>query len=700
MQIRQKRRHFLANLSAAGVAAVFVSRDSLADGGRSDTGSITTGNFWTPEIDSELMAVGFFQEDLAEGTVNTWISRGRKSKTATGTATKLANNGGVLFAKGTQQKVSWAADNDAPLLHRWWVVIARFDPTGLTTQHIPVLTVNGAQGGAIHRQPYVKFVPGHGELWTLLDNSQIVAIQGAPYQPTFSDWNILVSYRRGGFLYAWINGVEKTPIAFTGMQVVTDRSPSSLGANNISAEGTMHADMAIDCALIGQGELSDAWIDKIVGWAHWRVGRQDLLPSGHPYKSAAPTPDGSEGTISRFIFNQADWDAWAAISKAEKTPNIGLAPPSLDDGQGDDYKRVFFTDFKVATDEPVDDLSLNFTHPWYAPTHLIGINADATALRPNQTPDCYILDTANEGTLTLRMQETSPGNGNWVSGAFSSVNKEGQGRTWGKGRWRARIKFPLMSPGVAFPDPPRPGFWLAFWTYGKEHLFWRTRNRTEHNFMEYNGLNGFYLNTTIHIHDPVIVYDNGEIRQSPDLDDEIFDGPLDSTNNFTPTIDIYDGQYHIWEFRIEDDFTYIIVDDKEAARVPTKPWLSLQKYIMIDWALRANENPAVSGETYDMTIDWVEVWQRERWLDDVPTGFSARPTLSGTRAIGNTITCTPNTTASQIQFHWFKDGEPIVAAESATFVETADSAAKALRVHVRALSLLNQPEAWTAEMPA
>ncbi|HOF17976.1 MAG TPA: RNB domain-containing ribonuclease, partial [Phycisphaerae bacterium] len=30
--------------------------------------------------------------------------------------------------------------------------------------------------------------------------------------------------------------------------------------------------------------------------------------------------------------------------------------------------------------------------------------------------------------------------------------------------------------------------------------------------------------------------------------------------------------------------------------------------------------------------------------------------------------------------------------------EDADSAAKSLRCHVRAVSLLNQPEAWTAEM--
>jgi hypothetical protein len=47
-----------------------------------------------------------------------------------------------------------------------------------------------------------------------------------------------------------------------------------------------------------------------------------------------------------------------------------------------------------------------------------------------------------------------------------------------------------------------------------------------------------------------------------------------------------------------------------------------------------------------MTIDWIEVQQRERDLDDVPTGFSARPNLIGERGIDKTITCDPQVVAS------------------------------------------------------
>jgi hypothetical protein len=75
--------------------------------------------------------------------------------------------------------------------------------------------------------------------------------------------------------------------------------------------------------------------------------------------------------------------------------------------------------------------------------------------------------------------------------------------------------------------------------------------------------------------------------------------------------------------------------------VPTEP-----KYIFVDWAYRSKERAADPEQTYDMTIDWIEVQQRERDLDDVPTGFSARPNLIGERGIDKTITCDPQVVAS------------------------------------------------------
>ena len=98
-------------------------------------------------------------------------------------------------------------------------------------------------------------------------------------------------------------------------------------------------------------------------------------------------------------------------------------------------------------------------------------------------------------------------------------------------------------------------------------------------------------------------------------------------NGFDPQIDIYDGQFHIWEGRVEDDFTYVLCDEQEVARMPTRPWLLRPRHHIISWAYRAQERAATPGQVYDMVIDWVEVWQRESDLAAVPAGFSARPTL-------------------------------------------------------------------------
>ncbi len=640
---------------------------------------------WTPDLVPEMVVMDFRQEDLAEGPVTEWKSRGVKPRAAAGTATKLANKAGVQFAKGTTQQLLWQTDNQAPWLHRWWVVIARAD-AGSTDKDVPVLTIHGSGGGTIHRQPYVKFVAGKGKLQSSLSNGSGPVVQEGDCLKSTTDWNIAVGFRRGNQYHAWINGVKQVPVAFTGMEACRDSSNSYLGAND--AEKTMSADMAIDCVIVGQSELNDAQVDKLVGWAHWRAGRQDLLPKDHPYKNVPPRGLDANDNPSRFIFDQAAWDKWTETCLATKKATLGMTPPNLDDGKGNDYAVVFFDDFK--TDTVVDDLTGDPSAIWYCPSHMGNIiDADATAQKKSSKPSTYIHDPSGTGTLALRMLDV---NGRWRSGAFTSVNHEGQGRSWDKGRFRIRCKFPKM-------QSPRPGFFPAFWSYGTQHLFWRTRNRVELDYFEYDGRNGAWINTTQHVHAKAIIpFDSPEIRKSPDVSYKIAGRELNAKNNFTPTIDIYDGEFHVWEFRIENDFSYMIIDDKEVVRVPTESWILVKKYILVDWALRAKERAPVIGKTYDMTIDWIEVQQRERDLAVVPAGFNSRPVLSGERGAGKTITCTPNVKASQIEYRWYKNGEPVVGATGATFTEDGDSAGKSLRCNVRAVSLLNQPEAWTAEL--
>ena len=639
---------------------------------------------WTPDLVPEIVVYDFRQEDVPDGAVAEWKSRGVKPQTAKGKATKLPEMGGVLFSAGTTEGLSWPKDNRGLWLNRWWVVIARADMAGVA-KDVPAMTVNGAAGGSMRRQPYVRFAGGEGKLQCLLHSPAGPAVQQADCGKSFADWNLVVGFRRGGQYHAWINGAKQPPVPFTGMEPNRDAdSLSGLGVNEVVK--TLAANVAVDCAIVGQSELNDAQVDKLVGWAHWRAGRQDLLPADHPYKNAPPRGLDANDRPELFTFDLDAWTKWVDVCNKTKKAHRGDPAPPADDGKGNDYSVVFFDDFKA--DSVVDDLTGGPSEIWYCPTHLSGINVSAQAVRKSDKPSCYVHDPRGSGTMTLRMLDVG---GRWRSGAFSSVNKEGLGRSWSKGRFRIRCKFPRLAA-------PRPGFFPAFWSYGTEHLFWRTRNRVEMDFFEYDGRNGAWINTTLHVHAAPIPYDIPEIRQSPDVRYKLDGRELVPKNNFDPKIDIYDGQYHVWEFRIEDDFSYLVVDDKEVVRVPTEKWLRTKKYIMVDWALRAKERPAVAGQTYDMTIDWIEVQQRERDLADVPRGFRARPALSGARGAGRTITCAPNVEASQIEYRWYKNGEPIVGATQASFTEDANSAGKSLRCHVRAVSLLNQPEAWTAEI--
>ena len=331
----------------------------------------------------------------------------------------------------------------------------------------------------------------------------------------------------------------------------------------------------------------------------------------------------------------------------------------------------------------VSDLAGTPSDIWYAPGFNTTVGGSAALQLPNAAPNCYIHNPADGGTLTLRLQERVPGNNQWVTGVLLSVNRAGKGRQWSKGRFRIRCRFPQMAT-------PRPGFFPAFWTYDADYLVWRTRNRLETDIFEYDGLNGLFINTSAHVHTARIPYSSPEIAPA-ELSHKMIGTALTVPNGFDPQVDIYDGQFHTWEFRIEDDLSYTICDDQEVARMPTTPWLLRPKHLIVDWAYRASERAARPGQVYDMVIDWIEVQQRESDLARVPAGFSARPTLSVADGIA---ALTPNTSPGQHEYRWYRDGVPVVGATG-----TTQPAAGGLRAHVRNLSLWHQPEAWTAPLP-
>jgi hypothetical protein len=686
MHMMQSRRDFLAGLSAVGAGVRNI-------GGRTADGSLTTGYFWTPDLIPELVAWDFRQEDLLEGPVSSWTSRGFRPKTATGTATKLAGGGGIQFNAGTTQNLQWAVEPDAPFLHRCWCVIFKAANGGGGGNGTPVLTVHSSSGGAVYRQPSITADTTAGANSRLFDSDGASPLSG-PTQG--GNWNIVIGSHRGWSHVARINGVASSR-AFKTMQVPNHSIGAWLGAGT-SAPGSanLRQTLTLDAALMLHGIPDDAFLALLQGWGHWRVGRADLLPIGHPYKAAPPAPDAYMAPTRLYQYNDTAWTAYK--STPANISNFANTPPT----PAPSYSRVFFDDF--LTKSVVDDVSGAATAIWYAPGWNTAVPESATNSRVADTPDCYVHDGGaltggGNGSLSLRLQETAPGSAIWRTGTMYSINLSGKGRWWAKGRFITRIRFTGIPPWD--PEVDWPGFFPAWWYYDHHHLFYRTRNRLELDYFEHegDGVKDTRVAQTFHVHEPKYYL--------PSLADrvrELHDSAGIATTSATQTdiahgwptdTHLYDGEWHVYEMRIEKDYIYTIVDGLELGRRQVSQEILRPKHMILTFSYRQARGTEVPGGVYGMEIDYVEIQQLEADLSVVPTGFSARPTLAGIRGLGNTITCTPNTTGSQIDFRWYANGEPMVGATGATFVETTNSVGKPLRCHVTNWSLLDQPQAWT-----
>jgi hypothetical protein len=582
----------------------------------------------------------------------------------------------VLFKQSQKQALSWAGDPDAPYLHRWWLVIARCDLSKTREKEVSVLSVNGAEGGPAYRQPRIYFDPIKGSFGSQLNDGR-TKNEAVSCSRAFEDWNVLLGYRRGFMTQAVVNGIKSEGQTILSLYPNAANSPSFMG----DVHDRMRANLAIDSIIIGQSELDDSQIDSLMGWAMWRVGRQSALPEKHPYARQPPRVEAGLVAAKTYTFNSAGWSAWKELSQGRYAHRGQPAP----EPQG--YDTVLFDDFEQ--NSVVDDISGDPTSIWFAPTHLTNVGVEAQTQRVSDRPSSYVHDPVNH-TLALRLVYSK----RWRTGAFSSVNKNGQGRTWSTGIFEIRAKLPKMAA-------PRPGFFPAFWSYGREHLFWRTRNRLETDFWEYDALDGTYINISQHVHKPVLKYDAANILEK-DVRWKMAGYELDPSNGFAKTIDVYDGEFHTWYAQIEPDYTYFVVDGLEVARVKSSTELKADKYIMVDFAYTRRQGRALPdlAAQYDMVIDYIKVRQLRSELAQVPPGFKALPSLSGTPRVGSILTVAPNVSASQIEYRWYRNGKPILGESNETYTLISKDVGQRIRCHVRAASLRDQPHAWSPESAA
>ena len=466
-------------------------------------------------------------------------------------------------------------------------------------------------------------------------------------------WQVLVGYKRGEVHGAIVNGVRTPTTPLLG--IATNGSNALQGCFFGDTTTALLADVVVDCFIAGQTEMSDAELDRVMGWGMWRVGRQNDLPVGHPYRTTPPSPSTIYSPESRYIFNLNDWNNWLASIPVYKNVNKGGTPVAITG-----YETVFFDDFTSMTLQ--SDLTASADKNWFAPTVFSTIGAGAGLQNIATVPSSYIWDGTS--AVTLRLLYTSTG---WKTGAFASINKSGVGRTWKKGIFEIKCKFPLL------PALNRPGFFPAFWAYDRQSLYWRTRNRLETDWFEYDGINGTFINFTQHVHGGTIDYSDpaGEIVHLTQMglpsSKKIIGTPIDPADGYPTTIDIYDGNYHTWYVQIEDDFTYLVLDGIEIGRCVTSTELAADLFIIVDWAYSSPEHGAPGNQslTYDMTIDYIKVRQKTTYLNSVPIGFSARPAITGVAAQNNTLPVIPNSVGSQMSYFWYhEDGTPIYTPSS------------------------------------
>ncbi|HEV7301567.1 MAG TPA: hypothetical protein VGN72_19540 [Tepidisphaeraceae bacterium] len=657
---------------------------------------------WGIDMFPEWISTAYLQEDLEPGEVKEHAPRGlfTKHNATPVNDSKLpkraADRGGIEFAANSGQQLTMPGARDARWNYRWCVLTFKVDSGTGTDAETLLLDLNTGNGPArsspkvwFHMDTglHVQFV---GSNKSGLDKRVMVAENVLADGKT---WNVLVCGMRYGQMFASVNGVElKTqspqPPRFSTARpdVPAEELNSYLGD---PGQGAMA--WAYDSLIFGLTEPSEAMVRKMTGWAAHRLGFQESLPADHPYRSARPVMD-AEDLPDRYVHDEAKWLVLGEKVKDKSVTRVNAGGPRVDP-KG--FERVFHDDFRA---NRLGDSRNGDGDLWVGPGFNTAVGVDSPLIPPGQEPNAYPYDEKNQKQTVALVDE---GNGRWRAGALYTVNDMGYGYTWkGPKVFRIRCMFPKSTQADL-----TGGLFPAFWSYDPDFLFWRTANRTEVDYFEFDGQNGNWLNGLSthhhysHLRENIFAKNPGTYKRF-----KVYGGELtEEKSNIPGGIFLWDGQYHTWEFVFDRDMTYINVtipgpDGKdrwvEICRAPTAPTYLNNLDLQFNMALKARYGKPTSREDY--TVDFIEVLQKSEDLQTVPAPFTAKPTLSGSSAAGSTITCEPNLKGvTDVRYYWFADGYPLTYSPSNTYKITAAEAGKEIRCMVRAVGALDKPEAWS-----
>lgn len=659
---------------------------------------------WAIDIFPEWISSAYMQEDVAAGKVAGHSPRGTvQAKGSQDSPTlqpeKTEAGSGVVFAADSGEFLLLPGQRDAQWNYRWSIFTFRIDAATGTGERTVLLDLN--QGNSSNKSsPKVWFDKKTGlSIQYVGQNKAGLDKRIMTTKDVIADgktWNVAVFGIRYGQMFASVNGVPLStetpqPARFSGD--FPENSRSYLGD-----KGNMgNMAWAYDALVFGLTEPSEAMVRKMTGWAAHRLGMQANLPDGHPYKDQRPVLD-AEDFPYRYVHDDEKWNEWGNGTKTKHAEIRANTGGPRQEPQG--FERVFYDDFRanrvMASTSGEGDL-------WMGPGFNTAVGGDASLATPGKEPNTYPYDAKTQKqTLSLAQQK----DGRWRGSAFYSVNNLGHGYTW-KGPKVYRIR--CMFPKVPQKDLTG-GLFPAFWSYDPGSLTWVTGNRIEVDWFEFDGLNGAWLNgLATHFHYP---YRKDNIfAKNPNSYNRFkaLGGELTEKKTGIPGgIYFWDGQFHTWEFIVDEDMTYVnvtIPDGKggekwiELGRTATAPTYLERLDIQLDYALKGKEGKPKDGTREDFVVDWIEVMQKTDALATIPEPYTAKPSLSGSTSVGGTITCEPNLeVVTDIRYYWFADGYPLTYGPDSSYVMTSADAGKEIRCMVKAVGALDMPEAWSDGM--
>ncbi len=654
---------------------------------------------WTIDTFPEWISVAYLQEDVSPGNVTEIAPRGLFDRVATPTndrklPKKSSARGGIEFAANSGQQLTMPGHRNARWDYRWGILTFRIDPHTGTDADTLLVDINSGNGSG-RSSPKIWYhmdlglhVEYVGTNKGGLDRRLMVADNVVADGKT---WNVLVFGMRYGQMFASLNGV---PLKTRTPQPPRFASQLPPGGDSVKSyigdPGQGHMAWALDALIFGLTEPSEAMVQKMTGWAAHRLGIQDNLPEDHPYRHVRPVID-AEDFPTRYMHDEEKWNAWGKQATDKSITRVNAGGKRY---EPEGFERVFYDDFRAFRVAPSDSGEGDL---WHGPGWNSGVGGNAPMISPGRKPDAYEYDAENQQQKISLVHDGK----RWRAGAIYTVNDLGHGYAWrGPKIFRIRCMFPKYSqkevPGGLFP---------GFWSYDNDFLFWRTANRIEVDYFEFDGYAADWLNSlSSHVHYSHLRDNIHHPRPEGYKRYKVYGGHLTKEKSNIPGgIFIWDGQFHTWEWVIEEDMTYInvtIPDEEgnerwvEIARTPTSPTYLQNLDLHVTMALKSRHGEPTHKE--DLTVDFVEVLQKTEQLQQVPEPFTALPTLSGEVAVGSTITCEPNVEGvTDIRYFWFADGYPLTWGPSNTYTITEAEVGKEIRVMVKAVGARNQPEAWS-----